>query len=265
MGAHGGPRGEMTTGVANNATERRRAPGWRPGPEGRQGAAGLSGVALRAGLRLDRVAAALGPDWLGRPGRALRLGRLALRSAAVYWFQWGLHIRPRPDFWLGWAGNSVTGASCATIPSVVELTPVDMARSAQPNLPLPSGRPAPRSARTSSPRDGRRWRSSSDESCRSRSIIGSRSGRQSVSARGRPRESSWAGRCAKRGLVHRHRGERRDDRAATPIQKVWATARLNASWIPVTTPSMNGARPPAPAPGWPPGSPPRDRRRRSAS
>ena len=29
----------------------------------------------------------------------------------------GLHIRPRPSFWLGWAGNSVTGASCASIPN----------------------------------------------------------------------------------------------------------------------------------------------------
>jgi hypothetical protein len=28
-----------------------------------------------------------------------------------------LHIRPRPSFWLGWAGNSVTGASCGSIPN----------------------------------------------------------------------------------------------------------------------------------------------------
>jgi hypothetical protein len=28
-----------------------------------------------------------------------------------------LHIRPSPSFWLGWAGNSVTGASCASIPN----------------------------------------------------------------------------------------------------------------------------------------------------
>ena len=25
----------------------------------------------------------------------------AFRKAAVYWFQWTLHILPRPSFWLG--------------------------------------------------------------------------------------------------------------------------------------------------------------------
>jgi hypothetical protein len=31
-----------------------------------------------------------------------------------------LHIRPRPSFWLGWAGNSLTGASCASIPNLAD-------------------------------------------------------------------------------------------------------------------------------------------------
>jgi hypothetical protein len=36
----------------------------------------------------------------------------------VYWLQWGLHIRPRPSFPLGWIGKSPEGASCAAIPNV---------------------------------------------------------------------------------------------------------------------------------------------------
>jgi len=43
-----------------------------------------------------------------------------LRSALVYAFQWGLHIRPRPSCWLGCAGKSVIGASCASIPNLVD-------------------------------------------------------------------------------------------------------------------------------------------------
>jgi hypothetical protein len=44
----------------------------------------------------------------------------ALRSAFVYAFQWTLHIRPRPSFWLGWTGKSAAGASCASIPNFAE-------------------------------------------------------------------------------------------------------------------------------------------------
>ena len=53
------------------------------------------------------------------PSAAFR-ARAALRSAFVYWFQWALHIRPRPSFWLGWAGKSAAGASCASIPNFAD-------------------------------------------------------------------------------------------------------------------------------------------------
>jgi hypothetical protein len=39
---------------------------------------------------------------------------------AVYRFQCGLHIRPRPSFWLGWLGKSAMGASWASIPNRAE-------------------------------------------------------------------------------------------------------------------------------------------------
>ena len=35
---------------------------------------------------------------------------------AVYWFQWGVHILPRPSFWLGWIGKSSGRASWGSIP-----------------------------------------------------------------------------------------------------------------------------------------------------
>ena len=44
----------------------------------------------------------------------------ALRRAFVYWRQWGLHIRPRPSFWLGWTGKSLGSASWASMPKRVE-------------------------------------------------------------------------------------------------------------------------------------------------
>ena len=67
-GAHVGPRGAVSRTVANDATERGRAPGWRPGPEGRLVEVVLSGVALRVGRRHEGLAAALGPgpDRFGR-------------------------------------------------------------------------------------------------------------------------------------------------------------------------------------------------------
>ena len=34
--------------------------------------------------------------------------------------QWGVHIRPRPSFWLGWTGKSSASASCAWMPKRVE-------------------------------------------------------------------------------------------------------------------------------------------------
>ncbi len=60
--------GAMTTAVTTHATERGRAPGWRPGPEGRLAAAVLSGVALGARRQDERLAGAPapGPDRLGR-------------------------------------------------------------------------------------------------------------------------------------------------------------------------------------------------------
>ncbi len=63
----------MTTALVNHATERGRAPSWRPGPEGRLVAAGLSGVAVGASRRHEGLAAALapGPDRLGRLDKLL--------------------------------------------------------------------------------------------------------------------------------------------------------------------------------------------------
>ncbi len=153
-GATVGPRGAMRNAMATRATERERALGWRPGPESRLVAVGLSGVALGSPPPARPPCAARGPrpDRLGRRrprllglppadglGRATANGsgsigatsagatasaalraRASLRSALVYWFQWGLHIRPRPSLWLGWAGKSPTGASCASIPNFAD-------------------------------------------------------------------------------------------------------------------------------------------------
>jgi hypothetical protein len=44
----------------------------------------------------------------------------AFRSTVVYWFQWGLHIRPMPSFWLGCFGKSSAGASWGSIPNRAE-------------------------------------------------------------------------------------------------------------------------------------------------
>ena len=52
------------------------------------------------------------------PPAALRASA-AFLSALVYWFQWGLHIVPRPSLRLGWIGKSSRGASCASIPNVL--------------------------------------------------------------------------------------------------------------------------------------------------
>ena len=95
----------MTTAVANHATERGRAPGSRPGPEGRLAAAALSGVALGAGLRHDRLAPALGP----RPDRLGRRRRAPARSAPPR------PPRPRPPCGPGppCAARSCTGSSGA--------------------------------------------------------------------------------------------------------------------------------------------------------
>jgi hypothetical protein len=120
----------VTAGVVKDAIERRTATGSRPGPEGAEGVAGLSGVALRTSVWRDRLGSALARFGVGfgsagatfagvSPSAALR-ARAALRRPVVYAFQWGLHIRPRPSFWLGWAGKSVTGASCASIPNLVD-------------------------------------------------------------------------------------------------------------------------------------------------
>jgi hypothetical protein len=51
----------------------------------------------------------------------------ALRSAFVYAFQWTLHIRPRPSFWLGCTGKSAAGASCASIPNRADPTHLRLA------------------------------------------------------------------------------------------------------------------------------------------
>jgi len=60
--------------------------------------------------------AAIGP--LPCSAWALRASA-ALRSALVYWFQWGLHITPKPSLRLGWIGKSSGGASCASIANVL--------------------------------------------------------------------------------------------------------------------------------------------------
>jgi hypothetical protein len=71
-GRHGWPTWRDEKRHGSGATERERAPGWRPGPEVRLVEAGLSGVALGASLRHGSVAPARGPrpDRLGR-----RVGR----------------------------------------------------------------------------------------------------------------------------------------------------------------------------------------------
>jgi len=51
----------------------------------------------------------------------------AFRRAAVYWFQWTLHILPNPSFWLGWTGKSASGASWASISNRAE--PMHLRRS----------------------------------------------------------------------------------------------------------------------------------------
>ena len=112
-GATGRRSGAVTMAVANHATERGRAPGWRPGPVVRVVAGGLSGVALGGSLRNGSLAPARDPrpDRLGRRD-GLRLGRrrlggrpalgglrarAALRSALVYSFQWDLPDKPAPS------------------------------------------------------------------------------------------------------------------------------------------------------------------------
>jgi hypothetical protein len=60
VGAHVGPRGAMSIGAANGATERKKAPGWRPGPEAGLGAA-LPGVACDPASRIARLAPPLAP------------------------------------------------------------------------------------------------------------------------------------------------------------------------------------------------------------
>ncbi len=101
MGATGRRRGPMTELVAIRAPERSRAPGWRPGPVGWPGMAGLFGVAPGpASGAATSVAATSGAAASSAAVRA----SAAFRRALVYWFQCVLHIRPRPSFWLGWAG-----------------------------------------------------------------------------------------------------------------------------------------------------------------
>ena len=117
MCAHVGPRAAMSPTVANDATEREKAPAWRPGAEDRLAREVLSGVALRAGLRRDGLGSALGALLDRRRDgsrlRRLALGRLAgqdrLAQRVCVLVPVGLPIRPRPSFWLGWAGKSVVG------------------------------------------------------------------------------------------------------------------------------------------------------------
>lgn len=68
----------MSPTVANDATEREKAPDWRPGPDGRRVAAVLSGVALRASQRHDRLDRALAPG----PDRASRDDDTHVRDSA---------------------------------------------------------------------------------------------------------------------------------------------------------------------------------------
>ena len=85
---------------------------WAPARPGSLGAAGPAG---RRPLGLA-VASGAGLERRVRLGDRLRSGRdlglrafratAALRSAFVYSRQCGLHIRPRPSFWLGWTGKS---------------------------------------------------------------------------------------------------------------------------------------------------------------
>ena len=81
----------------------------------RLGSAWSSGPGGSHARAVSAAAASVAPS----PSAALRASA-AFRSALVYWLQWVLHIRPKPSFWLGWAGKSVTGASCASIPNFAD-------------------------------------------------------------------------------------------------------------------------------------------------
>ena len=87
------------------------------------GFATLASLVLRPPTLMAGTAA--GSDSVGdasvtAPSSAALRVTAAFRSARVYWFQWGLHIRPNPSFWLGWAGKSLAGASCASIPNFAD-------------------------------------------------------------------------------------------------------------------------------------------------
>ena len=70
----------------------------------------------------------------------------------MYWFQWVLHMRPSPSFWLRCAGKSSIGASWGSIPNRAE--PMHFRMSAMPS-PSPRGRqPGDRSDMTHSVRLG---------------------------------------------------------------------------------------------------------------
>ena len=89
----------------------------------------LRPVRLRLGGRLRHCQLARRWNHRAVDGRLGGKPCLALAGRpAVYWFQWGLHIRPSPSFWLGWTGKSATAASWASIPKRVE--PMHLRRSA---------------------------------------------------------------------------------------------------------------------------------------
>src|SRR5207249_9431726 len=64
---------------------------------------------------------------LASPSAAVFRAFASRARPAVYAFQCGLHIRPRPSFWLGWLGKSSTGASWGSIPNRAE--PMHLRRS----------------------------------------------------------------------------------------------------------------------------------------
>jgi hypothetical protein len=126
-----------TRGLATADSNTRKAPGSRPGPEGRVGASysvsasplSATGPGALPFARRGFVGTTSGVVSTGSGATSAALAAVdAFRRAVVYWFQWTLHIRPSPSFWLGWTGKSSTGASCASIPKRVE--PMHMRSSA---------------------------------------------------------------------------------------------------------------------------------------
>jgi hypothetical protein len=123
-------QGDQVVTGRGRADAQSQAPGSRPRPAERlresyavpASTLSSSGVAVPAFARDGFVLIGSG----SAPGSDVA-DAAAFRKAAVYWFQYTLHILPRPSFWLGWTGKSATGASWASISKRAE--PMHLRRS----------------------------------------------------------------------------------------------------------------------------------------